>query len=246
MRILLFFASLILFATMYSCRKQKNVVSVSPEAMPDFPTENLEDSYLLHGKIYIYLNGNYTLVDGITTDEINVINDTTIAAFSEINYNSNEQLEYKLAAYNDSELIFSRSKITITYKLKRNLIVWKSGLSVLYGVPGQTDKWKFLHDAKLNEARLWNRTKTDYYGNKEILPDTIASAILLFKTVSGQSLWLAGADSTGVVYCTSHYNAGPNEFSINGNISYFGSNDSISMRSSPVSPFQNSCTFDTK
>lgn len=242
MRIPLLFVYLFLFATLHSCRKQKKMGPI----LTDIPTENLEGSYLWHGKINAYVNGKDTVIDGIATDEINVINDTTLRISSEMNYSSNEQLEYKLTAFNDSELIFSRSKITITYKLKRKLVVWKSGLSVLYGVPGQTDKWKFLHDAKLNEARLWNRTRTGYYGNKEILPDTIASAILLFKTFSGQSLWLAGADSTGVVYCTSNYNAGPNILTIIGNISYFDSNDSISMCSSPVSPFQYSYTFDTK
>ncbi|MCF8450633.1 MAG: hypothetical protein K9G49_12255 [Taibaiella sp.] len=246
-RILYCFVSLVLFATLDSCRKQKNEDSFLP--MPDLPTENLDGSYLWHGKISVYDDGKDIEVEGIVAEEINVINDSTLMIISNMNYNSNQQPEYKCRTYNDSELIFRLSANTITYKFKRNLVVWNRGTSILYGVPGQTTKWDRLHRPKLIEDRAWHRTGIDYYitsGIKVVLPDTIGSAFLLFGSVSaGRSMWLAGADSTGVVYHTSSYDAGPNIMSINGKISYFVSNDSISMYTSPASPFGSSYTFHT-
>lgn len=246
-RILYFFVSVILFATLNSCRKQKNEDSFLP--MPDLPTENLDGSYLWHGKLSAYVNGKDTTVDGVVADDISVLNDTTLMISSDMNYNSNEQSVYKCRTYNDSELIFYQSTRTITYKLKRNLLVWNTGTSILYGVPGQTAKWEPLHQSKLNEVRSWHRTEIDYYttsGTRVTLPDTIGSALLLFNSVSSQSLWIAGADSTGIFYHTSFYDAGPNIRSFNGNISYFGSNDSISIYySEPMSHHANNYTFNT-
>jgi hypothetical protein len=258
MRILLLFVSVILFATFGGCNKQKKVDAIPPSTytMPDLPSEDLEGKYLWHGTIYTYINGKDTVEDGVIVDGIDVKNDTVLLINSMVDYNSNQQPVYKCTAYNDSEIVFSLSTSTITYKVNQNLIVWKRGASILYGVPGQTARWTPVHALHLEENRLWGRTKNYYKiyssgGDTTISPpDTTGSTFLLFKSISGEDkdymLRGGAADSTGAIYHSHEYNAGPNEVHLTGTIRYIVANDSISIYYRSAQLYSNTYTFSTK
>ncbi len=201
------------------------------------------------------INGKDSIVVRRFADEIIYANDTGLRMASDKSSASLEWPEYKLTSFGETAVIFSRSsQQTIIYYCEQNLLVWRNGPSILFGVPGQTPKWEAIYAKQLGVPRTWARTKTyydfsPYYPTTEVLTDTIASALSLCHH-SGYSystgLQLKGADSTGLIYEEELYDAGPNSWNTIASMYYYAVTDRITIYSTSGGIGATSYRYETK
>lgn len=202
--------------------KKSNTLAPTPTVPPtstktpapkDLPTKLLKGGYLWHRNVVMTgVDGKDSSYTETIADYISVVNDTEIQMRSEIDYNSSKQYRYEYVSSNDSEVVYENSGTTLTYKKKRNLLIWGSGKFAHYGVPGATQKWGEVNKKRMDSNRHW------YYKYQHLMlhysrenTDTLANAVVLFKALLDSNTYLSGADSTGSVYEDFFYNAGPNE-----------------------------------
>lgn len=221
-------------ANMYGCRKREN-----PPLTVRLPTHLLEGEYVWHGKITTWIDGKDSLVDGMVSDGIYVVDDTTLKMASDARQNyawSGPSIVYTYSSSNDTEVVYKKGGSSIAFNFVSGRVKWTQGTSVFYGVAGASEKWKGLSDVYLERERNWRCTKRYYLAplndTTVPLPDRYASAFSLFAEFSGENrsaLTFGGADSTAAFYFVYEYSAGPNKLSTTGEIRYYFNGDSVGM-----------------
>ncbi len=191
-------------------------------APKDLPTKLLEGGYLWHrNAVTTGVDGKDSSYTETTADRIGVINDTEIQMWSQIDYKSSIQNNFEYVSSNDSEVVYVQKKATLTYKKKRNLLVWGRGSSPYYGVPGATKIWGEINKKRLDSERHWHyKYEHMMLHYKRENTDTLANAVVLFKLLLDDKLNLSGADSTGSIYEDYIYNPGPNDLNLTTRLEY--------------------------
>ena len=226
-RVLLIVASLAAITTGTSCKKSSTSAPIPTRVLN---TNLLEGNYLWHksgimpgtdGK-----DSNYTTT---LADGIRVLSDTELYFVSEIDYNNKSNNIYLFTSSNDSEIVYAKSGKTLTFKKKRNLLIWKLDKSTLFGVPDATSKWGNVNKKRMDTLRHWQyiyqyvMTPTATIENS----DTLANAAVLFRELLDNNTSLGGADSTGSIYEVFHMKAGPFVLNLGTRLQYWTKENKI-------------------
>lgn len=213
-----------------SCKKSDSrapdpTVPATPTKTPapkDLPTQLLEGGYLWHrAAVMTGVDGkdsSYTKTKG---DYLHVVNDTVIQMRGDIDYAFNKTSRYEYVSSNDSEVVYENDGVPLTYKRKRNVLIWGSGSTAYYGVPGATQIWGDINKKRMDTDRHWHYEYEHYmYHYTRANMDTLGNAVVLFAALLDSNIYLTGADSTGSLYEDFFYNAGPNEVYIETRLLY--------------------------
>lgn len=211
------------------------------------PTKDLDGEYVWHR--------SDTASGGVYSDGIEVINDTVIAFTSDIRHYQawgGMGIYYHYSTKNDSEVVYGDAPYTITYKIKRGLILYREGTIEYTAVVGASARWKSIHDDRIGALRNWHRTDRYYIYNGVMtdtvisLPDTLADAFGLagYPSVPNNGrLQFSGADSTHAFYHEYQFAAGPYKLTTTISIEYHADGDTIEMFLTSPGAFASSSSY---
>lgn len=126
------------FAGLYGCKKRDN-----PPLTVRLPTHLLEGEYVWHGKITTWIDGKDSLVDGMVSDGIYVVDDTTLKMASDARQNyawSGPGIVYTYTTSNDTEVVYKNGGSTIKFNFVSGRVQWMRGGAVFLWCCGRLRK----------------------------------------------------------------------------------------------------------